>query len=317
LQISYFPGDYTIGGALQLLKDNNAIHTPVATETWLFRLNAGNLANSTLSLVDATVTEFEVLSINGHSEVRPWKTHKLKAQAPIPVSVIGMHNPNALLRAPQYYKQTAEFIYDANGNLVQTNSLERTTSYINDYSDRYVTASAVNASYTDLAYTSFEADGNGGWNFVSSSVQNSNSLTGLKSYALTGISNISKANLSANTTYNVTYWQKDLGGGSSAVNNQSPATLFERGDGWKLYSIEVTGPSVSISGHDVLIDEVRLYPKGALMSTVAYQEGVGKVAECDANNRLIYYEYDALGRLKVLRDQNKNIIKSYEYNYKH
>jgi YD repeat-containing protein len=54
----------------------------------------------------------------------------------------------------------------------------------------------------------------------------------------------------------------------------------------------------------------------ARMTTTTYNPLVGKTAECDENGRITYYEYDDLGRLKLLRDQDRNVVKTFEYNYK-
>jgi len=72
-------------------------------------------------------------------------------------------------------------------------------------------------------------------------------------------------------------------------------------------------PTVSGSG---AIDELRLYPANARMTTYTYDPVLGKTAECDINNRIAYYEYDSYGRLHIIRDERSNIIKLYEYNYK-
>jgi hypothetical protein len=52
------------------------------------------------------------------------------------------------------------------------------------------------------------------------------------------------------------------------------------------------------------------------MRTVTYDPQVGKTSECDENNRITYYEYDNLSRLRFIKDENRNIIKMYEYNLK-
>jgi YD repeat-containing protein len=52
------------------------------------------------------------------------------------------------------------------------------------------------------------------------------------------------------------------------------------------------------------------------MVTTAFDPKVGKITECDVNNRILYYEYDLLGRLKTIKDENRNVVKTYEYNYK-
>jgi YD repeat-containing protein len=85
--------------------------------------------------------------------------------------------------------------------------------------------------------------------------------------------------------------------------------------GWKLYQAEISNSStITISGNG-LIDEVRLYPAKAQMSTFTYEPLIGMTSKCDANNRIEYYEYDSFGRLKLIRDFDGNIIKSFNYQY--
>ena len=66
----------------------------------------------------------------------------------------------------------------------------------------------------------------------------------------------------------------------------------------------------------MLIDEVRLYPQDAFMTTYTYQPQVGMTSKCDERGQVTYYEYDALNRLQAIRDNNNNIVKIIEYNYK-
>ena len=314
IQLTYFPTDYNIpGSALEQLKQINAIHTPVTTETWLLKVNASGA--DFLTLLNATVTEFKKYTFGTRTEVKPWKSYQLKSKTPVPYTTIGMHNPSVLLRQPQLFKQQSEMIYDTDGNLVQTINNDNTTSFINDYSNRYVTASVSNATYNDIAFSSFESNGYGGWNFNQANINTSTGLTGTQCYNLTTTSAISKTGLNSSTSYVVTFWVKDDNTSPMLVNGQNGTMLYQSGD-WKLYEHTITGAtSISVSGNGK-IDELRLYPQGALMGTVTYKEGVGKIADCDANNRLLFYEYDGLGRLKLVRDQNKNVIKTYEYNYK-
>ena len=50
------------------------------------------------------------------------------------------------------------------------------------------------------------------------------------------------------------------------------------------------------------------------MRTTSYEPILGKTAECDENNRITYYEYDNLSRLRFVKDEFRNIVRMYEYN---
>jgi hypothetical protein len=71
-----------------------------------------------------------------------------------------------------------------------------------------------------------------------------------------------------------------------------------------------TGLSLTGTG---LIDELRLYPSTAQMMTFTYQPSVGVSTQCDVDNRATYYQYDGFSRLKVVLDQDHNIIKTMQY----
>ena len=86
-------------------------------------------------------------------------------------------------------------------------------------------------------------------------------------------------------------------------------------NGWTLYEKKLTGGTITITGTGT-IDELRLLPANAEMVTYTYDPLIGMTAECNANNQITYYEYDVLNRLKSIRDQDRNILKVYNYKYK-
>jgi YD repeat-containing protein len=53
----------------------------------------------------------------------------------------------------------------------------------------------------------------------------------------------------------------------------------------------------------------------ALVTTYTYAPLIGMTSQTDPAGRTTYYEYDGLGRLKIVRDQNQNIVSKYCYNY--
>lgn len=66
----------------------------------------------------------------------------------------------------------------------------------------------------------------------------------------------------------------------------------------------------------VYIDDFRFHPVDAAVSSFTYDPVTWKVTSISDQSSLIsYFEYDEIGRLTVVRDQNKNIINLYHYNY--
>jgi YD repeat-containing protein len=190
------------------------------------------------------------------------------------------------------------------------------SSYIWDYHSMYPVAQAINAVQSDIAYTSFEADGSGNWNIGSGSLDSGKALTGRRSYALAG--SITKSGLTNTTTYIVSYWTT-VGpisiAGSLSGYPQRGKTIVLNNVSWTFYIHKVTGQStITVSGNTTL-DELRLYPATAQMTTATYDPLIGMISQTDIANRVTYYEYDGLQRLKRVRDQDNNILKSFEYQY--
>jgi hypothetical protein len=51
------------------------------------------------------------------------------------------------------------------------------------------------------------------------------------------------------------------------------------------------------------------------MVTYTYTPLLGMTSACDVDNKITYYFYDGLGRLKWIKDQDLNIIKTIQYHY--
>jgi YD repeat-containing protein len=210
------------------------------------------------------------------------------------------------------YKPELSFLkYDFKGNTIQEQKInDLNQSYIWDYSNTYPIAECKNADSISIAFTSFEADGSGNWTIPSSTRDNANAITGLSSYNLTSGA-ISKSGLTSSNSYVVSYWSRS--GSSFTVSGSSSVTQGKTINGWTYFEHIVSGvTSVSVSG-SADIDELRLYPKGALMTTYCYQPLSGMTSQCDMDNRITYYRYDGLGRLKVVLDQDGNILKTIDY----
>jgi YD repeat-containing protein len=65
------------------------------------------------------------------------------------------------------------------------------------------------------------------------------------------------------------------------------------------------------------INKIRIALANAKAQVISYTYSplVGMTSETDVNNKTTYYEYDGFGRLNVIRDQDKNVVKKLCYKY--
>jgi YD repeat-containing protein len=207
------------------------------------------------------------------------------------------------------------YAYDNGGNPLEVAKENGSRiSFIWDYNKSLPVAEIRNAGITtdSIAYTSFEADGKGYWQFTGTPISEAFQPTGYYCYNLiTG--NITRP-VSALKSYYVTYWLKD-GSGTASVNSTAAKLLIAR-NGWTCYQHTIQGTSlVTVSGTGK-IDELRLYPRGSYLTTFTYRTFVGITSRNEPNNQISYYEYDEAGRLILIRNMDRSIIKQFDYQYK-
>lgn len=160
-------------------------------------------------------------------------------------------------------------------------------------------ADVKNASPDNVFHTSFEDD----------SSQNvlvcATAKSGIKVHTLPY--NLDTKNITPGD-YELTYWESS-----------------DRGVTWvrKLELVKISQGVTSISvgttqTSSKYIDEVRLIPANTdvRMTTCTYQLGIGKTSVTDNNGLTTYYEYDLFGRLSRILNNDRNPVKSYEYNIK-
>lgn len=190
------------------------------------------------------------------------------------------------------------------------------TSYIYGYNNSIAVAEVINAGKDQIAFSSFEtAVDKGYWQYSGST--SAPGRTGTKYYTLSS-GNIQRLGL-LKGKYTVSYWANTsatITGTNYTLVNQSTSTPI---NGWTYYettfSLSLDNSTLTISG-TANIDELRLYPFDAMMTTSTYDPLVGKTSETDANHVTTYYEYDEFNRLKRVKDQYGNILKQQVYHYK-
>lgn len=166
----------------------------------------------------------------------------------------------------------------------------------------------------NVAYTSFEDEGTGNWTITGSNGSTSfpPNPTGNRCMHI-GTGNELSKTLSPSTNYILSYWYRS--GTTVNVSGNSTVLSSISKNGWVFVKRKITGASsVSITGFGYL-DEVRLYPEMAQMNTYTYNPLVGITSQCDVNDRITNYTYDASGRLTLVKDEDGNVLKKICYNF--
>mgnify|MGYP000995174623 FL=1 len=115
---------------------------------------------------------------------------------------------------------------------------------------------------------------------------------------------------------------------SNFYQDLSTPQLIKIENSWTLYryTCNNTVPvyEIAINPNSNFIDDIKVYPiiigfndpvEPFHFKYYSY-DGAGQlIVETDENDKSTYYEYDASGKLSLVRDNDKNIIKKYEYKF--
>jgi YD repeat-containing protein len=295
------------------LQNSNIWDVPVEEIT-----QKSNLDGSNLRTVKAVLTTYKPTT--------PLRDSIFESRSVMPItgftpSSVG---PNVLNKDPSYQPVVAFNQYDAAGNIEQEQKVaDALHSYIWGYPDpstqlnTYPIAEVINADTADIAYTNFEGyglTGYGNWTYGNSStLTDATAPMGAQCYNIAG--GLTKTGLTTTTTYVVSFWAKAGSAvtvtGGQVLGNSTGITL----NGWQYHEYDVIGANSITVGGSGFIDEVRLYPITAQMTTYTYVPLVGIASACNARSQISYYQYDAAGRLVNVTDQYGNIVKNYAYHY--
>ncbi|MFC4870573.1 hypothetical protein [Negadavirga shengliensis] len=212
------------------------------------------------------------------------------------------------------FKRKLKFDYDENHNISKVEGKGGSfKSFLWDYSSSMPVAEIQNAERTAVAYTSFETGEKGGWTYTGEPVATA-SWTGIKCYDLTE-GTIRRDNIEAGSEnpYKLTFWAKSAEG-TKTWDFMGQTEHLDAS--WKFIEREVLDAPVVISGSNILIDELRLHPANAQMTTYTYDPMVGVTGMTNARNYTVHYEYDDTGRLINIRDEEGELLEHFEYNYR-
>ncbi|PZR09053.1 MAG: hypothetical protein DI539_22295, partial [Flavobacterium psychrophilum] len=216
------------------------------------------------------------------------KIFNLRITDPFPFSsfVWSSVNGSSFSKDPHYTEPDLTInSTDAKGNMLQATKKDGIKeSFQWGYNDMHITAKVINATNTngskEFYYNGFEEGGD------------DNMLAYAGGYYRSG-------------DYTVPFSQPN------AKNYIVDYRYFDNGK-WNFVSKPYTNGMLLSEGS--AIDEVRVYPSDAQMATYTFSVLNGMTSATDANGKTTFYEFDEFGRLAIVRDNDKNVIKTICYN---
>ena len=273
-----YPTDYprgTSAGIDELVK----LHV---VSTWIEKVRHQRVGSST-AVLSAQRNRY------GLFEGKVHKTHIETAAIAEPVitqgsifgAVADLYEPRLIYRA-----------YDGHGNILEYSQPGgMATSLLWDTAGTQLVAKVDNATRGQVYYDGFEDAVQG---------TTAQAYTGSRSKLVSAVYRLEAARLPRlSGDYLLSYWKK---------SGAAPWTRVER-----VIRDYVPGSAISTDLIGGFLDELRLHPLDAAMTSFAYQPLVGLRTAVNANGLATYYEYDSLGRLATVLDRNRDIRKHHEY----
>ncbi len=337
--------------ALQQMQQEGSEYL-VATERWNNGTANAGIRNTGSRLLKGSVFKYKLENGGIYNEKvmetaldapLPYSTYMSNGFGNASGTLLAAYNGGAL---PAFVQPVTEVkLRDRRGNPLETYlpAIDDYKAMIWDTLSGHKLADVVGARYSNIAYSSFEygtehnlqisnayilrVSENGiliPGNF-SEFIPVSASLTGnnfcLLKKGTASEKRVYTQGLEPGIRYRATFWASantvpefGIEGGTQFTLTQ----IAEKGQ-YKQYEVffspTTTGQKIGWSSPsaNIAIDELRIHPEEAQMSSYTYQGLNGKVTETDALGRIIFYEYDGLGRLHLLRDQEGNILQKKSY----
>ncbi|MBX0293152.1 RHS repeat protein [Hymenobacter sp. HSC-4F20] len=243
----------------------------------------------------------------------------LRLAAPISVKnfTFSAIRQGALTYATAYQPELIVDHYDTQARITQAHTPRGvSTSYLWDQFSGQLLAEGKALSLDQLAFSSFEPGASGSWTFTEAG-RVPGGLSGEWSYDLAAGRELTRAGL-APGIYQLSFWAMGVPTIVADQTTQFLSAPVARHGNWALYQVRVPIRSsirLNSQGTSVRVDEVRLHLVGSQLATYTYRHLVGLSSQTGPDGRTLFYEYDALGRLQRVRDEQGRILSENEYRY--
>ena len=299
-------------GGIQRLQAAHALAVPIEEQRWR-RVGRDSV------LLAGTLTEYEGVVAKRRLALAtavPLLSTAATASAVTP--------RGEFIRDRHYQERLVVDRYNPDGTVLQQHlTAAPPTAYLWGYDRAYPIAEVTNAAYSTVAYTSFEPHSPGQWAYDEAGKHRvAGGRTGAWAYRLDGTAPVARNGLAAGN-YELQCWTKGglpvliVDGGTAGVLHH---TAIAGAADWQQHRFQLRltangTVSIDAAGGAVLVDELRLCPVGAQMSTYTYDPLAGMTSHTDPSGRTLTYEYDALGRLVRTRDEQGRILSQQQYHY--
>ena len=318
-KVIQYPNDYDRGTEfLDEMKDKNLLSYPVEVVEYIE--NESEAISS--AVISGNINKYNIVG-NGLLD----ESLMLEIDTPLSLSNFKFSNQklgvspqlgnNLIYQEDPHYVSRIKFdLYDNYGNIIQFSpNTSATTSLLWGYSGMYPIAEVIGSSSTDMAYSSFEVVGEGGgWiydhDFI---VEDPSSPSGKKIFPLTPNLKLEKDKLNANKSYVISYWRKSNEASPVKVSGEHKTVRGETVNGWTYEEKLIRGKTDIVLSGEIPIDEVRLYPEGTSMTTRIYDPLIGMTFLNNGRGYGTIYNYDGLGRINGVRDEEGALLESYKY----
>jgi hypothetical protein len=266
------------------------------------------------------------------SEVRTYAGTSGHAEAV--VSPASGSNQVLSFNASVYQPRSFVDQYDFIGNPVTIRDNQRKLqSFHLGYKSSLPVAQFDNATESQVLYDGFETYTGGGFDITTGGVTYPAGWSGYKAAQISASDHLERTSIAkgqgdyyryscwvyATAARDVTFTILD---GMSVVSSGTISYTSSDVNNWKYFegriSVAAAPETFKLrleANGTTDLDEIAFYPETGSVSFFGYDPLFGKTSEMNGRGVGVFYEYDALGRLKFVKDQEKNLRQTVDYYY--